>query len=77
MALHKQEEPSYEKIVGFINSLPLEKQEELRRTLNKKTWGQRWQNLCDRVQENSKGLPPLSDDEINAEIKAARRERES
>jgi len=75
MAMPNLEQPSFDQVLRLVDRLSPEQQEQLRRKLNKKTWGQRWQALCDRVQERNKTLPPLSDQEIVAEIKAARKAR--
>ena len=75
MALQKPEDKSsLNQVLKLVNNLSPDDQEQLRQDLNNRTWGQRWDVLVQKVQEQSKGLPPLNDEEIVAEMKAIRKE---
>jgi hypothetical protein len=47
---------------------------ELRHKLNT-SWGDRWESLVAIIEENNKGLPPITEEEIYANITEHRREQ--
>ena len=75
MAQRKPEEQStLNQVLKLVDSLSSDEQEQLRQDLSNRTWGQRWDALVKKVQEQSRNLPPVTDEEIVAEMKAIRRE---
>ncbi len=75
MAMPEREIAAYEQIEQLIDRLPLDKQEKLRQRLNNKTWARRWDALIKEIDEQSKNLPPLTEDEIAEEVMAYRSEQ--
>ncbi|MGH9550580.1 MAG: hypothetical protein ACRD3W_14470 [Terriglobales bacterium] len=63
-------------VLQLASQLSPEEQGELRRKLDE-SWSERWDEMAARVQERCDGIPPLSDEEIMAEVKAVREERKA
>jgi hypothetical protein len=61
-------------VLHLLSQLPADEQEKLRAKLNSKSKAERWQALFSKVQGQSKDLPPLSDQDILADVKAIREE---
>ncbi|HEY9868269.1 MAG TPA: hypothetical protein V6D08_03825 [Candidatus Obscuribacterales bacterium] len=61
-------------MLRLVDKLTPEEQELLRVRLNSKSKTERWQALFDKVQEQCKGLPPISDEEIVSDLKDIRKE---
>lgn len=74
MAQHKPKKASLDEVLHLIENLPADEQEKVRVVLNRKTRGERWRALRDKVQNQCSNLPELSDEEILAESKAIRNE---
>ncbi len=74
MAQPKPRKASLDQVLSLVEQLSSEDRESLRLKLSTKSWGERWDALVKKVREQSKGLPPLSEEEIVAEMKAIRRE---
>jgi len=75
MAQRKPEEKvTLNQVLKLVDQLTAEERNELRRQLDDKTWGEDWRALCSEVDEQNKGLAPLSEEEIVAEMKAIRKE---
>lgn len=71
-----QEKITVDQIFNLAQALSPEEQAELRRKLDE-SWGDQWDQLTSRIQERSKDLPPLTDEEIIAEVKAVKEERKA
>lgn len=69
-----EENVTLNQVLKLVDHLSPGEKGKLRRALDK-SWAERWQMLCDRVQERNQGLAPITDDEIMAEIKSAREAR--
>ncbi len=69
-----EEQVTFEQVLTLVDKLPLTEQEQLRKNLSNRTWGQRWRQLVKDVEEDNKGLPALSEEEIIAEMKAIKEE---
>jgi hypothetical protein len=74
MAQPNPKESRIEQVLQLVEQLPPDEQIELWRKLDIKTWGKRWDELVKRIQERRRNLPPLTDEEIVAEMKSIRRE---
>jgi hypothetical protein len=61
-------------VLKLVDRLTPEEQISLRKMLSAKTWGEEWRTLCKEIDEQNKGEPSLSEDEIVAEVKAVREE---
>jgi len=69
-----EEQVTLEQVLTLVDKLPITEQEQLRKNLSNRTWGQRWRQLVKDVEEDNKGLPALSEEEIIAEMKAIKEE---
>lgn len=67
---------SLNQVLKLVAQLTPEELLELQRTVNNKTWGQRFHQLADEIERDRvvKGLSRLSDEEIMTEVKAVREE---
>ncbi len=75
MAQRKPEEkPTIEQVLKLVDRLTNEEQERVRAKLNSKSKTERWNALYSKVQTQSKDLPPISDEEITADLKEIRQE---
>jgi hypothetical protein len=75
MAQRKPEDQAtFDQVFKLVEQLSSEEQERLRLRLNSKSRTQRWQALFNKVQDQSKDLPALSDEEIVADLKEIREE---
>lgn len=75
MAQRKQEKhATLDQVLQLVEKLSPEDKGELRRKLDE-SWGEHWDKLTTRIQERCKDMPPLTDEEIMAEVKAIREER--
>lgn len=63
-------------ILKLVDKLSSDEQEQIRKKLSTRSWGQRFQQLCDKVEATrlAKNLPHLSEEEIMAEVKVVREE---
>ncbi len=78
MGLPKRKEvPPYDQVVKLVEQLPSEEQEQLRQKLNNKTWGDRWDELSNKIRARfiADGTPIPTDDEIIADVRAVRKAR--
>jgi hypothetical protein len=71
------EKISVDKILRLVDQLTPAELLELQRTLDDKTWGQQFHQLCDEIEATriAKGLPRITEEEIAAEVKAVREEK--
>ncbi|MBX9878393.1 MAG: hypothetical protein K2Y22_08030 [Candidatus Obscuribacterales bacterium] len=74
MAQSKPEDINLDQVLKLVEQLSPEDQSELRRKLDD-SWSKRWSALVQRIEKRAKDYPPLSDEEILAEVKAAREAR--
>jgi hypothetical protein len=77
MALPQQKEPSVNQVLELVHKLPPNEQEQIRQNLNSESWANRWSALVQKIDEQSKNLPPLTDDEIAEEVMAYRSEQKT
>jgi hypothetical protein len=73
-----QQKPERKVTIGQVLKLvdrlsPAERQ-ELYRRLDLKSWGEDWRRLCANLDAQNKDLPPLTEQEIVAEMKIIRKE---
>lgn len=77
MAQRKPEEKvTVEQVLKLVDQLSPEEQGKLRHKLDE-SWSAEWRALIKEVDEQNKGTPPLSEEEIVTEMKAVRRELKS
>lgn len=76
MAQRPSEKVTLKQVLKLVDKLSPEEVLELQRKLNDRTWGKRFEQLCEKIEANrlAKGLPKLTDEEIIAEVKAVRNE---
>ena len=76
MGLPEQKNEPFDQYLNRVDKLSPSQLEQLRLKVNSKSWGFSFQKLCEEIEVNriAKGLPLLSDEEINAEVAAARKE---
>ena len=77
MAQPQPEKVPLDQMLKLVDQLSPEEQEELRRELNSKTWGERWDELSNTIRARfiADGTPIPTDEEIMADVKAVRNER--
>jgi Tfp pilus assembly pilus retraction ATPase PilT len=65
-----------DQVLKLVDQLSTDEQEQVRKKLSNRSWGPRFQQLCDKVEVTrvAKGLPRLTEEEIMAEVKAVRDE---
>jgi Tfp pilus assembly pilus retraction ATPase PilT len=68
------EQVTLEQVLTLVDKLPPTEQEQLRKNLSNRTWGQRWRQLVKDVGEDNKDLPALSEKEVITEMKAIKDE---
>lgn len=74
MAQRKPEEKvTVDQVLKLVDQLSPEEQGKLRRKIDE-SWSTEWRALTKEVDEQNQGTPPLSEEEIVAEMKAVRRE---
>jgi len=65
MAQQKPDDKSrIEQVLKLVAQLSPDELVELRRRLDAKSWGKEWSALCREVDEQSKNLPPISEQEV-------------
>ena len=77
MALPQEKEPSVKQVLELVHQLPPNEQEQIRQNLNSESWANRWSALVQKIDEQSKNLPPLTDDEIAEEVMTHRSEQKA
>lgn len=79
MAQRKPEKLSLDQVLKLVDELSPDEQEELRSKLNRRSWGQRWEQLSKEVQSrfSAAGVPIPTEEEVMAEVKAVRDERKA
>ncbi len=67
---------SLDQVLRLVDQLSSDEQEKVRKKLSGRSWGQRFQQLCNTVEavRVARGLPRLSEEEIMAEVKGVRDE---
>jgi len=74
MAQRKPEEKvTVDQLLKLVGQLSPEEQGKLRRKLDE-SWSTEWRTLFKELDEQNEGTPPLPEEEIMAEVKAAREE---
>ena len=63
-----------DQILKLVEKLAPEDQAQLRHKLDQ-SWGERWDTLVQKVEKQSKGLPPLSEEDVADEVMAYRTEK--
>lgn len=71
---NSEDKVTLNQVMQLVAQLSPEEKGELRRKLDD-SWKEQWDSLTTRVREKSKELPPLSDEEIMAEVKEVRKAR--
>jgi len=74
--LAQPEKASVDQVLKLIEQLSPTEQGELRNKLES-SWGERWDSLVARVEERSKALLQLTEEEIYAEFTQHRRKQRS
>jgi len=75
MAAQKPDEKSkMEQILELVAQLSPDELVELGRKFDAKSWGKEWSALCREVEEQSKKLPPISEEDIAQEMQAIKEE---
>ena len=74
MALPERKTTTYAQVLKLVEQLSPDELTKLRTEIDSKSWNTRWEALFTEVDEQNKNLPPLSDEEIAAEVDAAREE---
>jgi hypothetical protein len=69
-----EERTTLDQVLKLVDKLTPEEQEQVRVRLNSKSKAERWQALFDRVQTRCMNLPPLTDEDIIADMKEIREE---
>ena len=69
-----EERITLDQIFNLVEQLSHEERMKLRAKLDSRTWAERWDCLVKKVRQQSKDLPPISDDEIVEQMKEIRRE---
>ncbi|MGD9684705.1 MAG: hypothetical protein AB7W16_26370 [Candidatus Obscuribacterales bacterium] len=72
--MSQEDKVTLNQILNLVEQLSTEERGELQRKLDQ-DWKDKWDALTARVRERSRDLPPLSDEEIMAEVKAVRQAR--
>jgi hypothetical protein len=73
MATHKSEEP-FEQVLKLIEQLTPVERVKLQSALDNKAWGDKLEAIFSKIDERTKGKPPISEDEIMDEVFAVREE---
>jgi len=63
-----------EQVLKLVAQLSPDELVELGRRLNAKSWGIEWRALCGEVDEQSKDLPPISEEEVAQEMRSIKEE---
>lgn len=74
MALFKRKQPPVDQVLKLVDQLSAAELAIVRKKVNAKDWNARWRALFAEIDERNKNLPPLSEEEIAAEVDAARKE---
>lgn len=74
MAMPKPKKPSISQLLKLVDQLSPAEVIALRNKLDNKTWGNELEALFSRIDKRNKALPPLSEEEILAEVNAIREE---
>jgi hypothetical protein len=72
-----EEKLSLDQVFQLVDKLSPPDQEKLRKRLSERSWGDRWDKLVQKVQEQSKGLPEITEEEVADEVMAYRREQKA
>jgi hypothetical protein len=76
MSQARPEKITLDQVLKLVGQLSPEDQGELRRKLDV-SWAEQWDKVASRIRERCKSLPPLSEAEISAEVKAVRQARKA
>jgi hypothetical protein len=63
-----------DQVLKLVEELGPEEKAELRQQLDE-PWAKRWDALTEKVQRQSKGLPPMTEEEIAEEVSNCREEK--
>ena len=61
-------------LLKLVDKLSPEDRQEFYRRLDLKSWAEKWRSLCAKVDAQGKHLPPLTEQEVFAEMKEIREE---
>ena len=78
MAQRKPDEKNtLDQVLKLVDQLSPSEREQLSQRLDGKSWGDRWRQLEQELEQNriAKGLPPMSDAEVYSEFSEHRREQ--
>jgi hypothetical protein len=76
MAQRKPEDKTtLNQVLKLVDQLSPEEREQLSQKLDGRSWGDRWRQLEQEIEQNriAKGLPPISEEEVYAEFTKHRR----
>jgi hypothetical protein len=78
MAQAQPDKTSLEQVLRLVEKLPLSEQEQLRLQLNGRAWGREWDALSKKIQDKFRadGTSIPTEDEVMAEVKAVKKQRE-
>ncbi len=62
-------------LVSEFKQLSPDQQIELAETIDRLTWSARWRAICERIETRAATQTPLTDAEIDEEVRAVRREK--
>lgn len=62
-------------IIEQVKALPADQQLEVAEAIDRLTWARRWRLVCERIEARSDPGHTSSDEQIDAEVRAVRREK--
>ena len=71
----KPKNNALQQVFQLVDQLSVEELLELRQKLDAKTWGERFDRLVKQIAEDTKDMPPLTEEEIAQEVMDYRREK--
>jgi len=74
MAMPNPERTPIEQLLKLVDELSRDELAQLRQKIDSKDWSTKWHDLFAEVDEQNRDLPPLSEEEIAAEVDAVREE---
>jgi hypothetical protein len=74
MAVPQRKDTPIDQVLKLVDQLSQDEMALLRQKLNMRIWGQKWDQLVESIDKRNQGKPPMSEEEIMAEVLAAREE---
>ena len=71
---HRMADASINSIVELVKSLSLDEQMKVAEEIDRLTWIQRWRRICATIEARLPSQPAMTDDEIDAAVRAVREE---